>query len=299
MKSIKNILMAITLLLSITIANAQIKNAKTETVKIYGNCGMCETTIENAGNLKKVAQVDWDKDTKMATLTFDSTKTNQDEILKRIALAGYDSEKFLAPDTAYNSLAGCCQYEREAKVAVTIDAKTDPSDSGQAKQMTGMENHENHAHAEIPKTDQVAENQLKPVFENYFLLKDALVKTDGKVASSLAKDLLTSLNEVKMNELAMDVHMVWMKVMKDLTMDAKSISETQDIKKQRTVFMSLSKNMYDLMKVAKYETPVFYQFCPMANGGKGANWLSKDNAIKNPYYGSQMMSCGKTVETIK
>ena len=280
--------MAITLLLSITIANAQIKNAKTETVKIYGNCGMCETTIENAGNLKKVAQVDWDKDTKMATLTYDSTKTNQDEILKRIALAGYDSEKFLAPDTAYNSLAGCCQYEREAKVAVTTDGKT------------AMENHENHAnHAEMQTTDQVAQNQLKPVFENYFLLKDALVKTDGKVASSVAKDLLTSLNEVKMDQLAMDVHMVWMKVMKDLTADTKSIAETQDIKKQRTVFMSLSKNMYDLMKVAKYETPVFYQFCPMANGGKGANWLSKDSAIKNPYYGSQMMSCGKTVETIK
>jgi copper chaperone CopZ len=288
MKSIKNILMAITLLLSITVANAQIKNAKTETVKIYGNCGMCETTIEKAGNLKKVAQVDWNKDTKMATLTYDSAKTSQDEILKRIALAGYDSEKFLAPDTAYESLAGCCQYEREAKVAMTGDGKT------------AMENHENHAnHAEMQKTDQVAENQLKPVFENYFLLKDALVKTDGKVASSLSKDLLTSLNEVKMDQLAMDVHMVWMKVMKDLTADAKSIAETQDIKKQRTVFMSLSKNMYDLMKVAKYETPVFYQFCPMANGGKGANWLSKDSAIKNPYYGSQMMSCGKTVETIK
>ncbi len=280
--------MAITLLLSITVANAQIKNAKTETVKIYGNCGMCETTIEKAGNLKKVAQVDWNKDTKMATLTYDSAKTSQDEILKRIALAGYDSEKFLAPDTAYESLAGCCQYEREAKVAMTGDGKT------------AMENHENHAnHAEMQKTDQVAENQLKPVFENYFLLKDALVKTDGKVASSLSKDLLTSLNEVKMDQLAMDVHMVWMKVMKDLTADAKSIAETQDIKKQRTVFMSLSKNMYDLMKVAKYETPVFYQFCPMANGGKGANWLSKDSAIKNPYYGSQMMSCGKTVETIK
>lgn len=279
--------MTITLLLSITIANAQIKNAKTEKVKIYGNCGMCETTIEKAGNLKKVAQVDWDKDTKIATLTYDSTKTSQDEILKRIALAGYDSESFLAPDAAYESLAGCCQYERGAKVAVTADGKT------------AMENHENHAHAETPKTDQVAQNQLKPVFENYFLLKDALVKTDGKAASAVAKDLLSSINNVKMNELAMDVHMVWMKVLNDITADAKSISETQDVKKQRNVFMSLSKNMHDLIKAAKYETPVFYQFCPMANGGKGANWLSKDNAIKNPYYGSQMMSCGKTVETIK
>jgi copper chaperone CopZ len=124
MKSIK-ILMAITLLLSFTACNAQIKNAKTESVKIYGNCGMCETTIEKAGNVKKIAQVDWNKDTKMATLTYDPSKTNQDEILKRIALAGYDSEKFLAPDDVYAKLPECCQYDRVKKTetvkAVAID----------------------------------------------------------------------------------------------------------------------------------------------------------------------------------
>ena len=53
MKTIKNILMAMTLLLSITFANAQIKNAKTETAKIYGNCGMCKKTIETAANVTK------------------------------------------------------------------------------------------------------------------------------------------------------------------------------------------------------------------------------------------------------
>ena len=63
--------------------------------------------------------------------------------------------------------------------------------------------------------------------------------------------------------------------------------------------MSLSKNMYELIKVAKPAETVYYQFCPMANDGKGANWLSKENGIKNPYYGSQMLTCGKTVETIK
>lgn len=63
--------------------------------------------------------------------------------------------------------------------------------------------------------------------------------------------------------------------------------------------MSLSKNMYGLMKAAKFEQPIYYQFCPMANDRKVANWLSKDKTIKNPYYGSEMLSCGKTVETIK
>ncbi|MFV8341712.1 DUF3347 domain-containing protein [Flavobacterium sp. XS2P39] len=288
MNSIKQIMMAITVLLSITVNAAQIKNAKTETVKIYGNCGMCKTTIEKAGNLKSVAKVDWSKDTQLAILTYDSQKTNQEEILKRIALAGYDSSSFLAPEAAYNTLPGCCQYEREAIVAVA-KPKKEP-----------MKNHGTHSNnSETLKQELTTNNQLKPVFDNYFLLKDALVKTDGKVASSVAKDLLASINAVKMDELSPEVHMVWMKVMKDLITGTKSIFETQDIKKQRTLFMSLSKKMHDLIKVAKYETPVFYQFCPMANDGKGANWLSKDPAIKNPYYGSQMLSCGKTVEIIK
>ena len=47
MKSIK-LLMAMCVSLSFTACNAQIKNAKTTTVKIYGNCGMCESTIEKA-----------------------------------------------------------------------------------------------------------------------------------------------------------------------------------------------------------------------------------------------------------
>jgi copper chaperone CopZ len=282
MKSIK-ILVAITLLLSFTACNAQIKNAKTETVKIYGNCGMCKSTIEKAGNIKKVAQVDWNKDTKTAVLTYDSTKTNQDEILKRIALAGYDSDQFLAPDDVYAKLPECCQYERVNKPVAKAESKT--------------ETHDHSSHTASTEMQEV--NQLKSVFNNYFSVKDALVKSDANTTSTKAKDLLTALDAVQMNKLSNEEHTVWMKVMKDLAFDAGHIAETKDVAHQRDHFMSLSKNMYELIKVSNQETPVYYQHCPMANKGKGANWLSKENAIKNPYYGSQMLTCGSTVETIK
>lgn len=273
--------MAITLLLSIAVSNAQIKNAKTENVKILGNCGMCETKIEKAGNLKNIAIVDWDKDSKIATITYDTAKTNQDEILKRIALAGYDSEKFLAPEDAYNKLAACCQYDRETKSETKSETK-----------MEAMSNHSNHSDASVDMKEQ---NKLKLVFDYYFSLKDALVKTDAATASIKAKDLFVAINAVEMENLKMEEHMVWMKVYKDLASDVKKISETQDIKIQRDFFKSVSKNMYELMKVSKADTPTYYQYCPMVN----ANWLSKENEVKNPYYGSKMMSCGKTVETIK
>ena len=113
MKSIINFVMVAVLLLSVSFASAQIKNSKTETVKIYGNCGMCKKTIEKAGNLKNVSKVNWNKDSKMATITFDSTQTNTDKILKKIADAGYDSEQIVAPNTVYNQLPHCCQYDRK------------------------------------------------------------------------------------------------------------------------------------------------------------------------------------------
>jgi copper chaperone CopZ len=287
MKSIK-ILMTIIMLLSFTAFNAQIKNSKTQTVKIYGNCEMCKITIEKAGNQKKVAKVDWNKDTKMATLTYDAKKTNQDEILKRIALSGYDNDKFLAPDNVYAKLPECCQYERKVKTLAKVETTT-KSDNSKME----INNHE--AMAEIKQDIP----QLKAVFDNYFAVKDALVKTDGNTASTKAMELLTAISNVKMEKLSTEEHMVWMKVMKDLAFDAEHIVDTKDASHQRDHFTTLSKNMYALIKVSKQETPTYFQHCPMYNDGKGADWLSKENSIKNPYYGSQMLSCGKTVETIK
>ena len=87
--------------------------------------------------------------------------------------------------------------------------------------------------------------------------------------------------------------------MKNLTANAEKIATSKDVAKQRETFALLSKSMYELAKASKQGTPVYYQHCPMYNNGKGANWLSKENAIKNPYYGSQMLTCGSTVETIE
>lgn len=275
--------------LSMTSAFGQkIKNATTETVKIYGNCGMCEKTIENAGTSKKIASVDWDKNTKMATLTFDAKKTSKDEILKKIALAGYDSDSFLAPDDVYNNLHGCCQYDREAKIPIEESA-SNPVNNQVVEEVEVI----------VGDEDGVELGPMEAIFETYFDLKDALVASDAKSTSAKAKQLTNVLNVVKMQELKDDVHNVWMKVMHNLKSDTDQIAKTNDIAKQRNSFIDLSENMYQLMKVSKTEAPIYFQHCPMANEGKGANWLSKENKVKNPYYGSMMMSCGKTIETIK
>ncbi|MBI1228457.1 MAG: DUF3347 domain-containing protein [Bacteroidetes bacterium] len=291
---------AIMALISFTACNAQIKNATTEAVIIAGNCGMCESTIEKAGNAKNAALVDWDKDTKQATLKYDVTKTKRDEILKRIALAGYDNQSFLAPDEAYAKLPACCQYDRLKKTP----AKMEDTITSEPHEHNMME----HGHATEMKAEKMVEkpssasqksDPLASVFEQYFALKDALVGSDAKMAASHSKALNTAINAVKMSELSQETHMVWMKVMKDMAANSALIGDANDVEKQRQYFIPLSQNMYELIKVNKMKAPVYYQFCPMANDGKGANWLSKENEVKNPYYGDMMLNCGKTVETIQ
>lgn len=288
MKSITKILIAITLLLLFTTSYAQIKNAKTETVKIYGNCNMCKSNIENAGNFKNIAKVDWNADTKMASLTYDESKTDRNEILKQIALSGYDSDIFLAPQKVYLNLSSCCQYERTAKT---------PVQSNLTNKFLKAENNNHENQLSTPKVKK--EDQLKPVFDSYFAIKNALVTSEGNVASKSAVELLNAISAVEMDKLKNNAHLVWMKVVKDLVVDAKNIANTKIVKEQRDYFDTFSKTIYNLIKVSKPKTPIYYQNCPMINNGKGATWLSKENAIKNPFYGSMMLTCGSTIETIQ
>jgi hypothetical protein len=284
MKSIK-ILTVVVLSLSPFLSKAEIKNVSTENVKIYGACVVCKKGIETAAYETDVSKATWDKDSRMALVTYDSKKTSIDAVLKKVALAGYDNDSYLAPDDAYAKLADCCKYERPVKKVVMGETK--------------MTEHQHDAMTTTGKAATVGANPLKPLLDAYYAVKDALVGSDGIAASTHAIALVKAIKEVKMDQLASDQHQVWMKVRKDLDFDADHIAETKDVGHQRDHFSSLSDNMYKLIKSAKPSETVYYQHCPMAQEGKGANWLSQIPTIKNPYYGAQMLSCGKTTETLK
>ena len=140
---------------------------------------------------------------------------------------------------------------------------------------------------------------IKPVLNAYLGLKEALVATNNEQAITSATTLVKALSAVNTADLNAASNKTWGKLSNDLINAAKLIQASNDISVQRDQFVTLSSNMYLLVKEAKADVPVYYQFCPMANKGKGANWLSKENVVKNPYYGSMMLGCGKVTETIK
>lgn len=126
-----------------------------------------------------------------------------------------------------------------------------------------------------------------------------MIKSDGNISSAKAADLVKTIKAVEMSKLSRQEQTIWMKTIKVLKANSQEIVALKDVAKQRKTFAFLSKNMYELAKVTKQETPVYYQHCPMYNNGKGANWLSKEEVVRNPYYGSQMLTCGSIQETIK
>uniref|UniRef100_UPI0032162A93 cation transporter n=1 Tax=uncultured Draconibacterium sp. TaxID=1573823 RepID=UPI0032162A93 len=88
---------------------------KTEKIKVYGNCGMCESRIEKAVNcVNGVSKADWDKETKMLEVTFDDSKTNIHKVHMAVAAVGHDTDMHKAKDEVYDKLPGCCKYKRAA-----------------------------------------------------------------------------------------------------------------------------------------------------------------------------------------
>lgn len=122
----------------------------------------------------------------------------------------------------------------------------------------------------------------------YYQLKDNLVKSNPAATAASANVLVQSINDADKEILKDDVRISLLK-------DASAIAQTGDIKIQREKFSTLSNNMLELAKSVKLSTePIYQQYCPM----KKASWLSNDKAIKNPYYGSAMLTCGSVKTTL-
>jgi len=114
---IKTGVLGLILGLAIACTNSQTASGthatKTASFKVWGNCDMCKETIEGSLKVDGIATADWNKDTKLMSVAFDSTKISLDQIEKNVASVGYDTELHKGDDKAYAGLPECCQYERK------------------------------------------------------------------------------------------------------------------------------------------------------------------------------------------
>jgi len=148
--------------------------------------------------------------------------------------------------------------------------------------------------AVVTKADPAA-NTIDKIVNAYLELKNALVGTDAKTAKAKAANLVTILSTQPDQSLTPAQQKVVTKYRDKLVFDARHISESDAVEHQREHFAALSGNMYEVLKAVKMNSNTLYeQYCPM----KKAYWISEIKEIKNPYFGSEMLTCGKVTETL-
>lgn len=108
----QSIILSVFILFAAFTVNAQ-NGLKKDTIKVWGNCGMCKKIIEKSAITAGAKTADWNTDTKVLAVTYSAKGTNNKKIQQSIAASGYDTRDFTASNEAYDKLHGCCKYDRK------------------------------------------------------------------------------------------------------------------------------------------------------------------------------------------
>ncbi len=136
--------------------------------------------------------------------------------------------------------------------------------------------------------DSTTQTQLSRLLTSYYNIKDALVAGNATSASASAEQFVKSANGI-------DYKVISEGNINALVKDARLISEAKGVDQQRQFFANFSTNMFALAKAIKLSSQTIYgAYCPM----KKSWWLTNENRIKNPYFGSTMLTCGSIKETL-
>ncbi len=245
-------------------------------------------------------------------------KTNPNEAIfemRKVLLGNANGDSYTILEGLKNGDEVVTNGTFTVDAAAQLQGKKSMMNASGGKTMTGHEGHlgmqednsgenTNEAnHSQMKERIEVSnkfQNQLKQVFDDYILLKDALVNDDAKGAQQAGKQINQSLKKVDMKLLSDEkAHNHWMTIQKELKTSANSIENDSDIATQRAHFKHLSAHMISSVQLFGVNENVYIQFCPMADNNKGAYWISLEKEVRNPYYGEAMETCGEVKATLQ
>lgn len=170
-----------------------------------------------------------------------------------------------------------------------------------AAQLANKPSMMNHVHPaahrlDIPKITLNADQQklLKGVLDIYLSLKDALVKDDFETAKKEYIRLTQIWAATQWDQMPSDTKTAFEKATSKNALIQTHIAKINTINHLRDSFFDLSNIFIEI--VDAFGSPyseLYLQHCPMANNDQGADWLSQEDQVLNPYYGASMLRCGE------
>ncbi|CAN5149888.1 hypothetical protein BH20BAC1_BH20BAC1_28980 [soil metagenome] len=195
-----------------------------------------------------------------------------------------------------------------AAVALTACNNTDETKAGDTHDMAEhgdmMDSSMHHMDGSNPNgadhTGMMENASMNPVMNAYFQVKNALANDDAKEAAVAGNEVATAITNVDVTGFNTAQKKMYEEVKPEIKDHAEHISSNGDeIAHQREHFETMSKDLYDLVKVSGTSQTMYYTHCPMYNNNKGASWLSEVKEIRNPYLGKKMPDCGTIKEELK
>tara|TARA_B100001179_G_C18313879_1_gene285041 strand:- start:30 stop:569 length:540 start_codon:yes stop_codon:yes gene_type:complete len=138
--------------------------------------------------------------------------------------------------------------------------------------------HKSEAYSSEERNAAFKNPEVAQVYDDYNLLKTALVNTDAEAAKNAAQVMLK-------NSEASTLELGFVKAIQ-------AIADEDDVNIQREHFEAVTVGVKDLVEENIVSGTLYYQYCPMAFDGKGAYWISNEEKIYNPYFGDVMLNCG-------
>jgi Cu(I)/Ag(I) efflux system membrane fusion protein len=119
-------------------------------------------------------------------------------------------------------------------------------DHGSMSAEVGFDEADHSEHQSMEAEQEVVEvkaefkNQLQDVYNSYIIMSEALVASDAQEAGKAAAQVESSLKEVDMSLLDGEAHILWMKHLKSLESEIRTISTSSDISTQRISFAAFN-----------------------------------------------------------
>ncbi len=142
-------------------------------------------------------------------------------------------------------------------------------------------------------------SEILKITENYIHLKNSLILADNESSKKFAERINLGFSNIKI-DISDKKSLELLNNQKQIIIEESAkIKNAKTIDLQRVSFKPLSQAFIKILKSYNISSQKFYIiFCPMADNNKGGFWLSKENKVKNPYYGSLMLECGSVKDSI-
>lgn len=152
--------------------------------------------------------------------------------------------------------------------------------------------------ATFAQVDPYISRHIEALVGQYLRIKDALVAAEPAGVPAVAATMLEELRGVDKSFLSFPQKEAYDKSAADLREQLEKLELTTDLAAQRAILEPLSAAVFQLAKDFGYKTRLYREYCPMAFDNHGAAWLSDSEAIRNPYFGDEMLKCGTVTDIL-